>query len=82
MYKRKVEQIELEAREWNMRELNPRELNAKQACVHAFIVSDKVCIVKIVTSDLSDVIILININLLIQGAFLHLYTRLQLTHTE
>ena len=30
-----------------------RELNTKQACMLAFIVSDKVCIVTIITSDVS-----------------------------
>ena len=44
-------------------ELNHQELNAKQACILAFVVSDKVCIVTIIAFDLSDVIILVNINL-------------------
>ena len=55
-----------------MRELNAKQLgtklshqesNVKQACVLAFIVSDNVCIVTVITSDLSAVIILIDINL-------------------
>ena len=37
-----------------------RELNVKQVCMLAFIVSDKVHIVKIIASDISSVI-LINI---------------------
>ena len=61
MYNQNVEQIEFDARELNM-----RELNGKQACKLAFIVSNKVHIVTIITSDISDVIILININVLIQ----------------
>ena len=55
-----------------MRELNAKqlgtepshqELKAKLACVLAFIVSNKVCIVTIIAPDLSSVIILIDINL-------------------
>ena len=37
-----------------------RELNAQQVCMLAFIVSNKVCIVTIIASDISSVI-LINI---------------------
>ena len=37
-----------------MWELNPRELSGKQACILAFIVSNKVCIVTIIASDISD----------------------------
>ena len=40
-----------------------RELNTKQVCVLAFIVSDKVYIITIITSDISGIIIVININL-------------------
>ena len=40
-----------------------RELNAKQACTLTFTVHDKLCIVTIITSDVSGVTILININL-------------------
>ena len=49
-------------------ELNQRrvKLNAQQACTLAVIVSDKVCIVTIIASDLSGVIILIDIILLIK----------------
>ena len=43
-----------------------REFNAKQVCAHAFIVFDKACIAKIITSDISGVIVLIDINLQIQ----------------
>ena len=63
-------------------ELNPRELNAKEVCMLPFIVSNKVHIVTINASDISSVVIFIDINLLIQQTFLNLYTRLQLTHTE
>ena len=65
-----------------MQELNPRELNAKQVCTLAFIASDKVHIVTIITSDISGDIILIDINLLTQWVFLNLYMRLWFTHTE
>ena len=61
MYNPNVKQTELKARE-----LNVMELNAKQACTLVFIVFDKVCIVTIIASDISSVIILININHLIQ----------------
>ena len=43
-----------------------RELNAKQGYMIAYTVSDKVHIVTITASDISSVIILIDINLLIQ----------------
>ena len=46
-----------------------RELNTKQTCVLAFIVYDKVHIVTIITSDVSDLTIRIDINLFIQQAF-------------
>ena len=59
-----------------------RELNAKQACMLAFIVSDKVQIVTINVSDVSSVTILMDINLFIQIAFLILDTRLWFTYTE
>ena len=59
-----------------------RKLNAKQGCVLAFIVYDKVCIVTIIASDVSGVTIIININPLIQQTFLNLYTTLRLTYTE
>ena len=62
--------------------LEVREVNTKQACALAFTVSNSVCIVTIIASDISSVIILINVNLLIKGAFLSLYTRLWLTRTE
>ena len=58
------------------------ELNVMQVCVVTFIVYGKVSIVTIITSDVSDVTILININLLIQRTFLNLYTRLWLTHRK
>ena len=58
------------------------ELKAKHACALSFKVYDKVCIVTIIASDESGVTILIGINLLIQQAFLKLYTRLWLTHIE
>ena len=45
--------------------LYPRELNAKQACMLAFMTFDKVSLVTIITSDISSVIILIDINLLL-----------------
>ena len=44
-------------------ELSNEELNAKQACMFAFVVSNKVHIVTIITSDVSSVIILIDISL-------------------
>ena len=59
-----------------------RELNAKQVCALPFIVYSKVCIVTIIAFDVSGVTIFINIKFLIQQAFLNLYTRLWLTHTE
>ena len=43
--------------------LSHQELNEKQVYMLVFIVSYKVCIVTIITSDLSGVFILININL-------------------
>ena len=75
MYKQKVAH-----RKWNLNAT--RELNAKQACMPAFIVSNKACIVTIIASDINGVIILIDISLFIQRAFLNLYTRLWLTHTK
>ena len=44
-------------------ELSYQELNAKQACALACIVSDKVHIATIIASDLSSIIILIDIYL-------------------
>ena len=44
-------------------ELSHQESNAKQMCMFAFIVSDKVHIVIIIASDVSSVIILIDINI-------------------
>ena len=44
-------------------EQNGMESNVKQVCTHAFIVSDKVHIVTIITSHLSGVNILIGIDL-------------------
>ena len=46
------------------------ELNTKQACMHAFIVYNKIYIIIIITFDVSGVTILINIDLLIQQAFM------------
>ena len=46
--------------------MSPRKLNGKQVCAHAFIAYNKICIVTIMTFDVSGVTILINIDLLIQ----------------
>ena len=58
------------------------EFNTKQTCTLSFVVYNKVCIVTVINSDVSGVIIPIDINLWIQQAFLDLYTRLRLKHTE
>ena len=77
------QKFELLWESWTWDNCTPvRELNAKQASMLAFIVYDKVCIVTRIASDVSGVTILININPLIQWAFLNLYTRLWLTHKE
>ena len=55
--------ISLNARQLGSK-LSHQELNAKQACTFAFIVSDKVHFVTMTASDLSGVIILIDVNLL------------------
>ena len=76
----KTHYISLHMRELNAKqlgtELSHQELNVKQVCAFAFIVSNKVQIVTIIASDLSGVIILIDIKSLIQGTFLNLYTSL------
>ena len=83
MLKKIVRHVGLNPRELNASEkIECWELNVKQACMAAFVVFDKVHIVTIITSDISGVIILMDITLLIQQAFPNLDTRLQLMHTE
>ena len=57
-------------------------MQSKDACLLAFIVSSKACIVTIIASDVSGVTIIINITLLVEQAFLNLCSRLWLTHIE
>ena len=62
--------------------IEPLGIESKAACMLDLIVSDKVPVVSIIASDISGVIAPINFNLLIQWAFLNLYTRLWFTHTD
>ena len=56
--------------QWKQVELNWLELYLSQACILAFIVYDKICIVTIIIFDVSGVTIDIDIDILIQQAFM------------